>query len=500
MKRLLCLPVCFRRSLLLAACLVIPPSVPQHCRAEEQEPQGDWIELFDGRSLAGWRASENEQSWRVEGGLLIANGPRSHLFYLGEVPGHDWRNFELQVEARTEAGANSGVYFHTQYEPGGWPSRGYEVQISNSHRSRNADRKPKRSGSLYGVRNIYKAQVADGQWFRLRIGVIGPRIRIWVDQWPVVDYVEPQNAPRPEKQSGRVLSRGTIALQAHDQQSRVEFRSIQVRVLADDADPFVEPRASDAGYGIAEGLMDRLAGRSIPVIDFHVHLRGGMTAEKALARQAVTGINIGVVRNVGRGWPVETNEQLREYLDGVAGMPLFVGVQVNDRDWMEQMDGRLRQRLDFVLADTMIMPMPDDSSPPVKLWMPDQYTIADPEQWMERYMRHNLRVVSEPIDILANPTYLPPPVEHLYDQLWTDERMRQLIRTAIDNHVALEINTRSRWPGERFIRMAKQMGAKFTFGSNNFDDRAIDMSRCLEAIEQFGLEEADMFVPDRRLP
>jgi len=113
-------------------------------------------------------------------------------------------------------------------------------------------------------------------------------------------------------------------------------------------------------------------------------------------------------------------------------------------------------------------------------------------------LRHNLRVLSEPIDILANPTYLPPPVEHLYDELWTDERMRRVIRAAIDNHVALEINARSPWPHERFIRMAKQMGAKFTFGSNNFDDRPIDMSRCLDAIERYGLTEQDMFVPKPR--
>jgi hypothetical protein len=143
----------------------------------------------------------------------------------------------------------------------------------------------------------------------------------------------------------------------------------------------------------------------------------------------------------------------------------------------------------------MIMPMPNDDSPPVKLFQPDEFTIDDPEAWMKRYVKHNLRVVAEPITILANPTWLPEPVAHLYDELWTDGRMARVIQAAIDNNVALEINAGSGYPSERFIRMAKKMGAKFTFGSNNFDDKPHDMTRCLEAIEKYGLTKADMYVP-----
>ncbi|HUT93904.1 MAG TPA: hypothetical protein VMY37_30855 [Thermoguttaceae bacterium] len=261
------------------------------------------------------------------------------------------------------------------------------------------------------------------------------------------------------------------------------------------ADAAETGRASDRGYGIEKNRIDQLAARGVPVIDYHIHLRGGMTVEKAIQRQAATGIKVGVLRNLGKGWPLETDDQLREFLDGVGGRPVFVGVQVNDRDWMNEHSPELLKRLDYVLADTMIMPMPNDDSEPVKLWMADQYTIDDPEAWMERYMRHNLRVLSEPVAILANPTYLPKAVEKLYDRLWTEERMRRIIRAAIDNRVALEINAQSGLPHDRFLRMAKRMGAKFTFGSNNHDDRPIDMSRCLEAIDRYGLTKDDMYVP-----
>ncbi len=453
-----------------------------------------WLPLFDGKSLSGWKASEHADSWRVEDGLLVADGSRSHLFYEGPVGNHDFRNFELVAEVRTENSCNSGIFFHTEYQETGWPHKGYEVQINNSYAGVRKYKELKRTGSLYGVRNVYSSSVSDDQWFEIRIRVAGPRICVWVNDNQTVDYIQPESPVRTGSREGRILSRGTIALQGHDPGSRVAFRKVAARLLPDDADSAVPPRASDEGYGVQTNVMDRIAAASVPVIDFHIHLRGGTSVEKAIQRQAVTGVNVGVLRNIGVGWPIETDAQLREFLDSVDG-PVFVGLQVNDRDWMTKHSKELLDRLDFVLADTMIMPMPNDDSPFVQLWHADRYTIDDPEAWMERYMRHNLRVLAEPVTILANPTYLPPPVEHLYDQLWTNERMRALIQAAIDNDVALEINARSGLPHDRFIRMAKDMGATFSFGTNNFDDKPIDMSRCLESIDLYGLQKKDMYVP-----
>jgi hypothetical protein len=253
-----------------------------------------------------------------------------------------------------------------------------------------------------------------------------------------------------------------------------------------------------ADFGLRPAQLTRLAQAGIPFIDCHVHLRGGMTLAKALARQSATGIRLGVLDNLGAGWPLETDDHLRAFLDANSGRGLYVGVQVNDRGWHKRHDPRLLARLDYVLGDTMIMPMPDDAGPPVKLWQPAGYAIDDPQAWMERYLRHNLQVLAEPIDILANPTYLPPPVADLYDELWTEARMRAVIRAAIDNRVALEINAGSGYPRARFIRLARQMGAKFSFGTNNFDDKPLDMARCLAAIAHFGLGPADLYTPRRR--
>ncbi|TWU42430.1 DUF1080 domain-containing protein [Novipirellula artificiosorum] len=456
---------------------------------------GEWISLFDGKSLAGWRAAEHPDTWSVNEGCLVASGKRSHLFYDGDVANHDFRNFELIAECKTEAAANSGIFFHTRYQESGFPEAGYEVQVNNTHRGSGNYRELKRTGSLYAVRNIYQPCVQDGIWFPVKVKVTGNRIRVWVNGYPTVDYLQPADPIRKDTRSNRVLSSGTIALQGHDPGSRVAYRSVSIRILADDANSEDEPRVSSDGYGTDVKTMDQFAGAYIPVIDCHVHLRGGMTVEKAMDRQAVTGMNVGVLKNLGEGWPIETDQQLQEFIDSVDDRPVFVGVQVNDRGWHKKHSPQLLERLDFVLADTMIMPMPTDDSPPVKLFQPDQFTIEDPEAWMLRYVKHNLRVLSEPATILANPTWLPDAVADQYDELWTDQRMRTIIEAANANHVALEINAGSGYPHERFIRMAKSMGAKFSFGSNNFDDVPHDMTRCLEAITKYGLTKKDMYVP-----
>ena len=185
----------------------------------------DWQPLFDGKTLADWRASEAPGSFNVRDGAIVVRGPRSHLYYAGAVEHHDFRNFELQLEVMTKPGANSGVYFHTAWQDEGWPAKGYEVQVNNSQSD------PKRTGGLYAVEDNYQAPARDDVWFTLRIRVEGRRIRTFVDDKPIIDYTQPEQPERPADMRGRVLSSGTFALQAHDPDSEVRYRNIKVRVL-----------------------------------------------------------------------------------------------------------------------------------------------------------------------------------------------------------------------------------------------------------------------------
>ena len=125
--------------------------------------------LFDGRSLDGWRASDAPGSFSVKDGAIVVRGPRSHLFYLGPVQEHVFKDFELKLDVLTFPNANSGVYFHTEWQEVGWPSKGYEVQVNNSHSD------PSRTGGLWGIQDHPKVVSPDGQWFTLTTRVKRPR-------------------------------------------------------------------------------------------------------------------------------------------------------------------------------------------------------------------------------------------------------------------------------------------------------------------------------------
>ena len=100
------------------------------------EDQGEWITLFDGKTLEGWKANEHAETFKVEDGQIVVHGERTHLFYVGPVKNADFKNFELSAEVMTRPGSNSGIYFHTAYQASGWPAAGFEVQVCNTDRGR----------------------------------------------------------------------------------------------------------------------------------------------------------------------------------------------------------------------------------------------------------------------------------------------------------------------------------------------------------------------------
>lgn len=186
-----------------------------------------WIALFDGRSLDGWKAGENTDTFSLRDGMIVVDGPRSHLYYVGPVQNHDFKNFELKAEVMTKPGANSGIYFHTRYQEEGWPAVGYEVQVNNTHRD------SRKTGGLYAIQDVYEAPAEDDEWFTLYFRVEGKRVIVKVNDRQLVDYVEPENPERPRGMEQRLLSSGTFALQGHDPQSVIYYRNIMVRPLPD---------------------------------------------------------------------------------------------------------------------------------------------------------------------------------------------------------------------------------------------------------------------------
>ncbi|MCZ6796222.1 MAG: DUF1080 domain-containing protein [Planctomycetota bacterium] len=208
-------------ALLLAALSLLPA-----CELFQGADTGDggWVSLFDGESLEGWTSSdETPGCFSVKDGSIVVEGGRAHLFYSGPVEDARFENFEFQADVMTFTGANSGLYFHTEFQKEGWPSKGYEAQVNNSHRNKN------RTGSLFGVKNIEETDAEDEKWFNYHLAVEGKRIVVRIDGETVVDYTEPENPERRPNMAGRLLGSGTFAIQAHDPTCKVHYKNIRVK-------------------------------------------------------------------------------------------------------------------------------------------------------------------------------------------------------------------------------------------------------------------------------
>ena len=192
--------------------------------AFSQKNEKGFVSLFDGKTFTGWKVNEEHPAtFSIEDGTIKVAGDRTHLFYNGTVANHDFKNFELKLKAKTMPGSNSGIFIHTTYQAKGWPNKGYEVQVNQTHDDW------RKTGSLYSFNDVKENLVKDNEWYNYHISVIGKHIIIKVNDKVAVDYTEPDTLP--EGRGERHLSAGTFALQGHDPKSVVYFKDIEVKVL-----------------------------------------------------------------------------------------------------------------------------------------------------------------------------------------------------------------------------------------------------------------------------
>ena len=182
------------------------------------------VSLFDGKTLGDWKANR-PGTFSVEEGSIKVEGPTSHLFYEGPVMNHDFKNFEFKAMVMTKPGSNSGIYFHTTFQDDGFPSKGIEVQVNNSHTDWI------RTGSLYNIKNTAKVYVKDNVWFAMYITVQGRHVVVMINNEVVTDWTQPDRYAPPKNQPEKIISDGTFALQGHDPKSVIYFKDIMVKPL-----------------------------------------------------------------------------------------------------------------------------------------------------------------------------------------------------------------------------------------------------------------------------
>lgn len=190
---------------------------------------GQWIELFDGKTLEGWTQHNGTATYRVEDGAIVGKttkgSPNSFL-----CTDEGYADFELKFEVKVDPRLNSGVQIRSKTR-GGPKGRvnGPQVEIEASG-SRGAE-----AGYLYaeaaggwmtpGSKRKPHKHFKDGQWNSYRVLAVGPNIKVWLNGVKVSDLTD--------KKIYKTHSKGFIGLQVHGVGNRgpfeVAWRNIKLR-------------------------------------------------------------------------------------------------------------------------------------------------------------------------------------------------------------------------------------------------------------------------------
>ena len=394
----------------------------------------------------------------------------------------DYRNFDLTGQAYAENGAEAALLFHSDGKTG------YEVLFHNGPIDGT-----RKTGSLSTVRNLYRSLGEDGQWFDFDIAVREKNISIKINGTDVVCYTEPEQPYRTEANKSKVLSRGGFALVG--KKGDVKFRNLTVTMLQDGV---VNPNDTMPVIDETTDQVIRLQQENFPVIDYHVHLKGGLTKEQAHAMSMNYGINYGVAPNVGEGGVgrmLKDDQEALEYYDEVKPMAFLMGAQGEGRRWIVQFSQEVLNKFDYLFTDAMTVV---DKGRICRIYRPEEVHLdgRTKQQYMDMIVDQTVKILTnEPADIYANATYIPDDMNVDYAQYWTDERVDKVLDVLEKYDIALEISPRYKIPSFDVIKKAKARGLKFTFGTNNVD---ADFGKCeyaIQAIKECGITADDIWFP-----
>ena len=395
-----------------------------------------------------------------------------------------YKNFILKGQARTEEGGEASLYFHLEAQ-----KSGYEIVLRNGPIDGTI-----KTGSLKSVRNLYRSLAEDGEWFDFEIAVRDKNIVITINGTDVVWYTEPMTPYRTLIHEHKRIGKGPIAVRGKS--GKVELRGLQIEAL-----PLEARNADDVEMPVNErtdGVI-RFQQKDFPVIDYHVHLKGGLTKDMAYNMSLRYGINYGVAPNAGEGGVgrmLADDKEVYEYYDEVKDMPFLRGVQGEGRRWTHTFSQEALGIFDYLFTDAMTIV--DHKGRISRIYRPEEvdYSGLTMEQYMDHLVDQTVKILSnEPADIFANPTYLPRELMPDYENYWTDERIDKVLDVMVEHGIALEINAGLRLPSTRIVRKAKERGIKFTFGTNNANADFGKLEYCFEVVNACRLTKEDMWFP-----
>ncbi len=209
----------------------------------EKEKKEGWKLLFDGRSSEQWMNAKSRAfpltGWEIKDGTLSINpgsktpGGGGDIVTTGK-----YKNFELTVDFKYPAGANSGIKYFVDIEAdnGELASIGCEYQIIDDRMNPDVIAGNWKLASLYDL--IPPKNVVDNgpdKWNRAVIIVNGKKVQHWLNGKLTVEYERSTPAWRELvsnskfrdfKGFGEVVE-GRLLLQDHG--TAISFRNIKIR-------------------------------------------------------------------------------------------------------------------------------------------------------------------------------------------------------------------------------------------------------------------------------
>lgn len=265
----------------------------------------------------------------VKDNILVLDGITRSI-----MEGANYKDFELSMELRTISGGKGFVGIHTDDS-----GKGYRIIINNNREDMVWWRM---TGSLASVRNLTKSFVKDNEWFKMNIRVEGQRIVVRVNEELVVDYIEPAEPYRNEMNANTLISEGALSLVTTGNGS-IEISKMSIEPI-NSRDIHITDQLG-ATQNEQEDNIIRLHQEDFPVLDYHVHLKGGLTKEAAAEQSRRTGINYAVAPNCGIGFPITNDEEIFAYLDSMRSQPYILAMQAEGREWVTTLSPKAHSML-----------------------------------------------------------------------------------------------------------------------------------------------------------
>jgi histidinol phosphatase-like PHP family hydrolase len=225
------------------------------------------------------------------------------------------------------------------------------------------------------------------------------------------------------------------------------------------------------------------------------------TVDAIVALSNEQGVKYGMVEHAGTKENVyprvlSNDGELLSWTRELEGRGVYKGVQAEWLDWSACFSKEALATLDYVLTDTMTFPGPDGKR--MKLWEKEAVIEDRADYFMDAYVDWHLKILYEqPIDVLANVSWLPARHADSYAMLWTPKRVKNVARAFVERGIAMEISSSFKLPKLHFLRIAQEAGVKFCFGSNGRYPNMGKLDYSLETARELGLRRKDMWLPKK---